>query len=133
MWFSLSVLIIAAAAISALFALKFKELEGKSDFLKKFSARGDIFLSACKRLLKNKSKEVHHSHVKPAIKKAGEVSREGVASAFEWCIRELRQAARLVRGKEPTASSDTSVSVFLKQMLDFKNGRNGGSTQTQDK
>jgi len=122
MWFNLFLLFASIIGLGVLFSFKQKELRGKSDFLKKMSARGDELLRLGKQLLKNKSKEVHHSHVKPAIKKAGEVYREGVAAAFEWCIKELRQAARLVRGKEPSASPEASVSVFLKQMLDFKNG-----------
>ena len=116
-------LILSIIGLAALFAFKLAEMNGKETILSPLSSRGDALLSRGKRTLARKSKEVHHEHVKPALKKAGEHMREAVASGCEWCIREMRQAARLLRGKEPTAPPNGSVSVFLKQMLDFKNGK----------
>ena len=114
-------LILSIVGLAALFAFKLAELSGKETFLSPLSSRGDALLSHGKRTLARKSKEVHREHLKPALKKAGERVREAVASGCEWCIREMRQAARLLHGKEPTAPPNGSVSVFLKQMLDFKN------------
>ncbi len=122
MWFALTLFIIALAGLAALFSFKLAELSGKETLLASISRFGDAFLSQSKRALKHKSKEVHHEHVKPALRMAGEKARDALASGIEWSIREMRQAARLVRGKEPTAQNG-SVSVFLKQMLDFKNGK----------
>lgn len=121
MWFALTIFIISLVGLVALFALKLSEMGGRETPLASLSNRGDELLSRGKKTLARKGKEVHHIHIKPALKKAGEAVREGVASACEWCIREMRQAARLLRGKEPTAPPNGSVSVFLKQMLDFKN------------
>ncbi len=123
MWPALTIFIISLVGLIALFALKLFELSGRDTFLQPLSSRGDELLSRGKKTLARKGKEVHHIHIKPALRKAGEAIREGVASACEWCIREMRQAARLLRGKEPTAPPGGSVSVFLKQMLDFKNGK----------
>lgn len=123
MWPALTIFIISLVGLSALFALKLFEMGGRETPLASLSNRGDELLSRGKRTLARKGKEVHHIHIKPALKKAGEAMREAIASGCEWCIREMRQAARLLRGKEPTAPRSGSVSVFLKQMLDFKNGK----------
>ncbi|TSC85184.1 MAG: hypothetical protein G01um101417_51 [Parcubacteria group bacterium Gr01-1014_17] len=123
MFHALTIFIISIVGLVALFALKLSEMGGRETPLASFSSRGDELLSRGKKTLARKSKEVHHIHIKPAIKKAGEAAREAITGGFEWCIREMRQAARLLRGKEPTAPRNGSVSVFLKQMLDFKNGK----------
>ncbi|KKU58019.1 MAG: hypothetical protein UX81_C0026G0006 [Parcubacteria group bacterium GW2011_GWA2_47_12] len=123
MFFALTIFIISLAGLAALFAFKIAEVSGKETLLQSLSHRGDELLSRGRKMLTRKSKEVHHIHIKPALKKAGEAAREAIASGCEWCIREMRQAARLLRGKEPTAPPGGSVSVFLKQMLDFKNGK----------
>ncbi|MDP3661373.1 MAG: hypothetical protein Q8R17_00760 [bacterium] len=120
---ALTIFIISIVGLVALFALKLAEMGGRETPLQSFSSRGDALLSHGKKTLARKGKEVHHIHIKPALKKAGEAAREAIASGCEWCIREMRQAARLLRGKEPTAPPGGSVSVFLKQMLDFKNGK----------
>ena len=125
MAFPFSIFVFSFVGLGVLLGLKVAELQGKTTILKRFSARGDALLVTCKRRALHTSREVHHTQVKPALRKAGEVARERDASTFEWCIKELRQAARLVRGKEPSAPPEASVSVFLKQMLDFKNSRNG--------
>lgn len=124
MWSALTIFIISIVGLVALFVFKLAEMSGKETFLQPLSSRGDELLSRGKKTLARKGKEMHHIHIKPALKKAGEAVREAVASGCEWCIREMRQAARLLRGKEPTAPRSGSVSVFLKQMLDFKNGKN---------
>lgn len=123
MWFALTIFIISLVGLVALFALKIFEMCGMETPLASLSNRGDELLSRGKKTLARKGKEVHHIHIKPALKKAGETVREAITKGFEWCIREMRQAARLLRGKEPTAPRSGSVSVFLKQMLDFKNGK----------
>lgn len=123
MWFALTVFIISLVGLVALFSFKLAELGGKETLLSPLSNRGDELLSRGTETLARRGKEVHHEHIMPALRKAGEVTREAIASGCEWCIREMRQAARLLRGKEPTAPRGGSVSVFLKQMLDFKNGK----------
>lgn len=121
MAFPLSIFIVSLAGLVALFGCKVVELRGRETFLRALSRRGDALIAFGKSFLKHQSKTAHHEFVKPALRKAGEAVREGVASACEWCIKEMRQAARLMRGKEPTAPPEASVSVFLKQMLQFKN------------
>lgn len=121
MAFPLSIFVVSLAGLLALFGLKIAEMKGRKTPLRAFSRRGDALIMLCKSFLKHKSKTAHHEYLKPALRKAGESVREGVASACEWCIKEMRQAARLMRGKEPTAPPGASVSVFLKQMLEFKN------------
>lgn len=121
MAFPLTIFIVSLAGLVALFGCKVVELRGKATFLRALSRRGDAFIALCKSFLKHQSKTAHHEYLKPALRKAGETTREGIASACEWCIKEMRQAARLMRGKEPTAPPGASVSVFLKQMLQFKN------------
>ena len=118
--------VFSLAGLVALFALKLAELRGKETVLQKMSSRGDALLAEGRKMLAHKSKEVHREHVRPALRKAGEVVREAIAAGFEWSIKEMRQAARLLRGKEPTVPPEGSVSVFLKQMLDFKNGKDKG-------
>ena len=120
---ALTIFIISLAGLAALFAFKVVEMSGKETLLQSLSNRGDELLSRGTKTIARKGKEVHHIHIKPAIKKAVEAAREAIVSGCEWCIREMRQAARLLRGKEPTAPPGGSVSVFLKQMLDFKNGK----------